>query len=78
MAEEFEAVRGVIMNDRTGNAGLFARIFGVILIILGSMDCMLAWRGSYQINEFYMILIGFGMVLFCFGAVRASGSSKEA
>ncbi len=52
--------------------GVVPRVFGVIMIILGSMNCMLAWRGSFEISLFYLVLIGFGLFLFCFGAVRAT------
>ena len=54
---------------------LLPRIFGVIMIILGAMNCMLAWRGSFHLSEFYLALIGLGLALYCFGAIRAS--SKE-
>jgi len=59
------------MNNKS-NAGLLPRIFGVIMIILGAMNCMLAWRGSFQVSEFYVILIGLGLTLFCFGAIKAT------
>ena len=60
------------MNNNTGNAGVLAKIFGAIMIILGSMNCMLAWRGSFQVNSFYLALILLGLALFCFGAIKAS------
>lgn len=60
------------MNHKAGKAGLLPRLFGVIMIILGAMNCMLAWRGSFPVSEFYVLLIGLGITLFCFGAIKAT------
>jgi hypothetical protein len=61
------------MNSEIRKAGVFHRIFGVIMIILGAMNCMLAWRGAFQISAFFLLLIGLGLVLYCIGAIKSAG-----
>jgi hypothetical protein len=58
------------------NKGIVSKIFGAIMVMLGAMDCMLAWRGSFQISEFYIVLIGLGLALFCFGTIVHNQASK--
>lgn len=60
------------MNQANSGVGVVAKIFGAIMVILGSMNCMLAWRGSFQISEFFVLLIVAGIALFCYGAIRTS------
>ncbi len=64
------------MNPEGNKAGVIAKIFGVIMILLGGMNCMLAWRGAFSINTFFLVLIGFGLMLFCLGVILTNGSSK--
>jgi hypothetical protein len=51
-------------------------VFGLILIFLGAMDSMLAWRGGFSASEFYSILIFCGVLLFAFGSIRQSQTSE--
>ena len=60
------------MNQTNSGVGVVAKIFGAIMIILGSMNCMLAWRGSFQSSDFFVLLIVGGIALFCFGAIKTS------
>lgn len=44
--------------------GAVVRLFGVILIILGSLNTMLSWRGGFELMSLpvYLIITGFGLV----------------
>lgn len=53
--------------------GVICRIFGVILLILGGMDCMLAWRGGFHIHALYIGLMVAGVLLFVIGSIQKKG-----
>lgn len=60
-------------NDQDMEAsrkGVLARVSGIMLIILGSMDCMLAWRGGFDINGLYIGLLVSGFILFAIGSIQ--------
>lgn len=57
--------------DIQGRAqGAIFRIFGVILVILGSLDIMLSWRGEYGVAPFHVMLVALGLLLCLIGAIR--------
>jgi len=58
------------MKNESGNAGSITKLFGVILVFLGALDSMLAWRGGFALNAFYIALIACGIFLYAIGAVR--------
>ncbi len=58
--------------------GLVARIFGAVLVIVGFMDCMLAWRGGFQINLLFVILIVSGILVFTVGAIQRKPTAANA
>jgi hypothetical protein len=53
-----------------GNRGAIIRLFGVILIILGTLDIMLSWRGAFDIMSFHVFLLAAGLFLCLIGAIR--------
>ena len=57
--------------------GVKSKIFGVILVILGSLDLMLSWRGGLEISGFYVLLVLSGVAIFCMGAIRGSAGRRE-
>ena len=54
----------------SNNRGAIFRIFGVILVILGWLDTMLAWRGGFEVLPFHAMLIVTGLVLYMIGSIR--------
>ena len=60
------------MIPESNKEGILPKIFGLILIFLGGMNCMLAWRGSFEVNLSFVFLIVVGIALFCFGVIRAA------
>ena len=58
--------------------GLVAIIFGVILVIVGFMNCMLAWLGGFQINLLFLIFIMSGILLFTVGALQRNHAASKA
>ena len=60
----------IFMKNESGKAGSITRLFGVILVFLGALDSMLAWRGGFALNAFYIALIASGIFLYAIGAVR--------
>ncbi len=53
-----------------GNRGALLRLFGVILVILGTLDIMLSWRGAFEIVPFHVMLVISGLFLCFLGAIR--------
>ncbi len=62
-------------KETTNNRGAVIRLFGVILIILGSLDIMLSWRGGFEIAPFHAGLLAAGVLLCLIGAIRRQGFS---
>ncbi len=55
----------------SGNSrGAIIRLFGVVLIILGTLDTMLSWRGGFEVVPFHAMLIVTGLLLYLIGAIR--------
>ncbi len=50
--------------------GAIFRLFGVILIILGTLDSMLMWRGGLALDTFYVALIASGLFLVLIGTIK--------
>jgi multisubunit Na+/H+ antiporter MnhG subunit len=60
-----------LVSPRT--RGAVIRIFGVILVILGTLDIMLSWRGGFEIFSFHVLLFVTGLLLCVIGAIRRQG-----
>ncbi len=62
------------MKSATGVAarkvGVKTKLFGVVLIFVGTMDAMLAWRGGLALDGFYVFLIAAGLALTVVGSIR--------
>ncbi len=58
------------MNQGRGRKGAIVKLFGVVLIFLGGLDSMLSWRGGFPANDFFLLLIVSGLVLYGVGSVR--------
>lgn len=50
--------------------GTILKIFGIILIFLGTLDLMLFWRGGLPTTFFHLLLLIIGAVLFTVGFMR--------
>lgn len=66
-------------QDRN-TSGAIIKLFGVILIILGSLNTMLSWRGGFEVLSLPVFLIGIGLLLSMIGSImyaRRSGDQKN-
>jgi len=59
------------------NKGLHFRLFGVVLIFLGALDCLLSWRGSLTVSYFYVVLLALGIFLFAVGHISGRHNRKS-
>ncbi len=50
--------------------GAIIRLFGVILVILGTLDSMLMWRGGFALSNLYVGMIASGLFLYLIGTIR--------
>ncbi len=55
--------------------GTALKVFGVVLIILGSLNLMLCWRGGLSISPFYPVILLIGLGLFIIGKLKNSSES---
>ena len=60
-----------VMSSR----GAIIRLFGVILIILGTLNTMLSWRGGFQVPDLPVLMIAAGALLCLAGGIRRPKSS---
>ena len=58
------------METHDPSRGAIIRLFGVILIILGTLNSMLMWRGGFMLSTVYVGMIAFGLFLFLIGTIR--------
>lgn len=58
--------------------GVVLKLFGVILMALGALDSMLAWRGGLAQTDFYFMLFLAGALLYSLGAIRSTAGPTRA
>ena len=57
--------------------GAVIRLFGVILIILGTLNTMLSWRGGFELLSLPVYLLGAGALLCVIGGIlRGPGPGR--
>ncbi len=49
--------------------GAILRLFGVVLVILGTLNTMLSWRGGLEIAPSSVLLIAGGLLLCLVGSI---------
>lgn len=57
------------MNEVRANRGATVRLFGVVLLFLGTLDSLLAWRGGYGPGHFPAVLLASGIFVYALGAI---------
>ena len=62
-------------NNKNTTKGVMTRLFGVILIILGFLDSMLAWRGGFAVSDLYVAFISLGVFVYFIGTVQRGSKS---
>ncbi len=63
---------GTLQKDAP-RKGAAIKMFGMALIFVGVLDSMLSWRGGFQVDGAYALLMALGFFLYALGAIR-SGS----
>ena len=56
--------------------GAAIKLFGVAFIFVGVLDSMLSWRGGFQVDGVYALMIAFGFFLVALGAIRGGRAVK--
>jgi hypothetical protein len=75
MKGEIEDAEGTAESGDNAARGAIIRLFGVILVILGTLDIMLSWRGGFAIDPFHAMLLIGGLLLCLIGAIRRQGAA---
>ncbi len=55
--------------------GAKTKLFGVVLIFVGILDSMLAWRGGFSVRDFYVVLIISGIALYLVGVLKSKSKT---
>ncbi len=63
------------LSESAPRKGAGIKLFGVAFIFVGVLDSMLFWRGGFQMDGAYALLIAFGAFLVALGAIQ-SGRSR--
>jgi predicted membrane channel-forming protein YqfA (hemolysin III family) len=58
------------VESNQSKKGVKTKLFGVVLIVLGTLDSMLSWRGGFAVSDLYVVLIACGVLLYAIGAIR--------
>ena len=58
--------------------GVAIKLFGVTLVCLGVLDSMLSWRGGFQVEGAYALMIALGVFLYALGAIRGGSRAPPA
>lgn len=58
------------LGENRPRRGVAIKLFGVALIFLGVLDSMLSWRGGFQVDGAYALMMAFGVFLYALGAIR--------
>ncbi len=61
------------LQENRPRKGVAIKLSGLTLVFLGMLDSMLSWRGGFQVEGAYALMIALGIFLYALGAVR-SGS----
>ncbi len=59
-------------NVGTENKGVIPKLLGVVAIILGFLDSMLSWRGGFELNPLFIVLILGGIFLYITGSLASN------
>ncbi|MBL6931809.1 MAG: hypothetical protein ISR45_02585 [Rhodospirillales bacterium] len=62
------------MTELSPPKGVKMKLFGVSLIILASLNLMVSWRGSLDVNLWQVLILGIGFFFYAIGA--AKGASR--
>ncbi len=75
MKAEMEETEETAESGNNTSRGAIIRLFGVILVILGTLDIMLSWRGGFEVAPFHAMLLIGGLLLCLIGAIRRQGAA---
>ncbi len=64
------------LSESAPRKGAAIKLLGIACIVVGVLDSMLFWRGGFQMDGAYALLIAFGFFLYALGAIR-SGAGHE-
>ncbi len=58
------------LEDAVPKKGVKTKLIGVVLIALGALNSMLAWKGGFFLGDYPWWLLGLGIGVFVAGVLR--------
>jgi hypothetical protein len=55
--------------------GAIIKLFGVVLVVLGTLNSMLMWRGGFDVSELYLLMIVSGLFVYGIGSVKSRAAN---
>lgn len=65
------------MKSRPSATSVFLKVIGFMVLLIGSLNTMLAWKGGFISSDFQMALIGAGLILMVMGAIAGQRPDKS-
>lgn len=65
------------MTEHAPPKGVKTKLFGVSLIILASLNLMVSWRGSLDVNLWQVLILAVGIALFALGAAKGASHGQS-
>jgi hypothetical protein len=50
--------------------GVGLKVFGILLVLLSSLNLMFSWRGGFSIDYFYPMIFVVGVAFFVVGTLK--------
>ena len=66
------------LQENRPRKGVAIKLSGLTLVFLGVLDSMLSWRGGFQVEGAYALMIALGVFLYALGAIRGGSLAPPA
>ncbi len=66
------------LQKKRPRKGVAIKLSGLTLVFLGVLDSMLSWRGGFQVEGAYALMIALGVFLYALGAIGSGSRAPPA
>ncbi len=62
--------------SKPSTLSVFLKSIGFMVLLIGALNVMLAWKGGFVGSDFQMVLIGAGLIMMVMGIVASQRTEK--